>query len=113
MRILQLRAERWDQDKAHLAMLEEGVNGALGRNQIMQATGTAVNEKTWQLMTLQKLFMAQANMQAVDAAHRINDKAAEEAQERAFLRNFDRPVTKVAFTDVGLADYGSSPLQQQ
>ena len=78
------------------------MDGARGRNQLIKAQASLDAEKIREQQMTQQVDMTLANMQAVSNAYQINEQMAREAQERAFLTNFDRVPAPVVYVDRGL-----------
>jgi hypothetical protein len=102
MVLLKMRQDEFVHDAARIAGLKGGIDGSRGRNQAIQAAGAAQVEVAWQSLQHQQLEMTIANAQAVANGGQVNEQMAREAQERAFLRDYDRPVQRVQFQERGL-----------
>ncbi len=100
--LVAVRHASFAQDNARILALQQAVDGARGRNQLIKAQAALDAEKIRQQQMTQQVDMTLANMQAVSNAYQINEQMAREAQERAFLTNFDREPPPVVYVDRGL-----------
>jgi len=96
------RNEAFAQDNVRIQRLQQAVDGARGRNQLLKAQAALQAEALRQQQMGQQVEMTLANLQAVNNAYHLNEQMAREAQERAFVTNFDRPPAPVVYTDHGL-----------
>ena len=100
--LLAVRHASFVEDNARILRLQQTVDRARGRNQLIKAQAALDAEKIRQQQMTQQVDMTLANMQAVSNAYQINEQMAREAQERAFLTNFDRDPAPVVYVDRGL-----------
>ena len=101
LQLVETRRKAMEDDAERMTQLQEELESATGRNQILQVSGAIQAEQAWRLAQLEELVSIMANSQIVAAAAETNEKAARESQERYFLRNGDKPITKPVFQDWG------------
>lgn len=102
LRLIQMRSDAFDQDNVRILRLQQEVDRASGRNQLIKAQAALQAELTRQQQMNQLVNMTIANTQAVSNGYQMNEQMAREAQEREFLRDFGREPEPVVFRDRGL-----------
>jgi len=100
--LLAVRHASFVEDNTRIVRLQQTVDQARGRNQLIKAQSALDAEKIRQQQMTQQVDMTLANLQAVNNAYHLNEQMAREAQERAFLTNFNREPQPVVYVDHGL-----------
>jgi len=102
LHLIAWRNTSFAQDNVRILRLQDAVERARGRNQLLKAQAALHAETLRQQQMGQQVEMTLANLQAVSNAYALNERMAREAQERAFLTNFDREPQPVVYVDRGL-----------
>jgi len=102
LQMLQIRQQQFGADDARISEIGDAIDACEGRNCLLQTAAKAQLEAAAQSLQTQQLLMEVANAQAVTTGGEVNEITQRAAQERAFLKNFDRPIPTPVFQDWGL-----------
>ena len=102
MDFLQRRGSEFENDALRLEDLHRAADSARGRNQLLQVQNAITAESIRQQLLSQQLLVTLANMQGTANTNAASEKAAREAQERAFLTDNGRSPAPVVYQERGL-----------
>lgn len=100
--LITMRNNAFAQDQVRMIRLQNAVDTAYSRNQLIKAQSAVSVEVARQHQMGQQMEMTIANMQAVSNANEVNEKMSREAQERFFLTDGDKEPERPVFQYSGI-----------